>query len=89
MLDFQQAAKRAAKAATASIVSRLCNELDKVQKSNKGVVPYAIIINLIYSSNTTSPILVITRHDIWYILVKYTREMDTDPTTASVASVCD
>ena len=74
MLDFQQAAKRAVKAAKASILSSLCNELDKVQKLSNVTVPHGIDMNIICSANTTSPTMTITLHSIRYIIAKRTCE---------------
>ena len=64
MTNYQQTAKRVAKAAKNQIISSICDELDKVKESNSGVLKDGIISNLISQYTIGAPQLKITRHDI-------------------------
>ena len=64
MTNYQQTAKRVAKAAKNQIISSIYDELDKMKESNSGVLKYGIISNLISQYTIGAPQLKITRHDI-------------------------
>ena len=64
MADVLQAAKRATKAAKASMISSLCNQLDKERKTNNGNIPYGAMKKLLLRAKEISPHYQITRFDI-------------------------
>ena len=72
MSNYQQTAKRVAKAAKQQMISSICDELDKVKESNSGVLKYGIVSNLIQSYSSAAPHMKITRHDIRNMLEKRT-----------------
>ena len=64
MADVLRAAKRATKAAKASMISSLCNQLDKERKTNNGNIPYGAMKKLLLRAKEISPHYQITRFDI-------------------------
>ena len=85
MANYQQTAKRVAKAAKNQIISSICDELDKVKESNSGVLKYGVVSNLISQYMIGAPQLKITRHDIR----NHQKKRNTPPNTDVALEVDD